>query len=303
MSTRSEGAGDVNGESDSSGIVTADLLRSWPLPSGGDSKYARGRLVVVGGARRTPGAVLLAGTAALRVGAGRVMLGVAGSVAEALAVAMPESGVIGLPETDAGSVRGIGAGALADQLADADAVLIGSGLDDPAETKMLIRELLGAVGDNATVVLDAYALGVLAELTDELRPWAGRLALTPNTGEAERLLGRGIRHHADDLAEIAERYQAVVTSFGVIAAPDGRRWQLGSGQAVLSTAGSGDVLAGAVAGLLARGASPEQATCWGSHLHATAGDRLAGRIGPTGVLARELADELPVVLAELGQRA
>jgi hydroxyethylthiazole kinase-like uncharacterized protein yjeF len=283
--------------------VTPDLLRAWPLPSGSDSKYERGRLVVIGGARKSPGAALLAGTAALRVGAGRVLLGVAESVAGVLGVAMPESGVLGLPETASGSVRGGVPEPLADQLTETDAILIGSGLDDREEAKVLIDRFLGIIGSDTLIVLDAYALGVLPELVDELGPWAGRLVFTPNTGEAARLLGRDIRHLADDVAEIAERYQAVVTSFGAIAAPDGRRWQLGTGQAVLSTAGSGDVLAGTIAGLLARGASPEQAACWGSHLHATAGDRLAVRVGPTGVLARELTDELPAVLTELGQSA
>ena len=71
-----------------------------------------------------------------------------------------------------------------------------------------------------------------------------------------------------------------------------------SGHAGLGTSGSGDVLAGAVIGLAARGASLAQAACWGTYAHATAGDRLAARIGRLGFLARELADELPYVIVE-----
>lgn len=282
--------------------ITPGLLREWALPSGADSKYARGSVLVIGGARSTPGAVLLAGTAALRVGAGRLSMAVAQSVAPALAVAMPESAVSGLAESESGSVLAAGVGALEHELDAADVVLVGPGLDDGDEAAGLLRGLVPLVTESSTVVLDAYALGVLAELGTELTGWRGRMVLTPNKGEAARLLGRDIREFDTDVAELAERYGAVVTCFGVIAAPDGRRWHLGSGPGGLGTSGSGDVRAGAITGLLARGADPAQAACWGSHLHISAGDRLAARIGPTGYLARELVDELPALLAELGQR-
>jgi hydroxyethylthiazole kinase-like uncharacterized protein yjeF len=291
-------------------ILTPTLLRGWALPSGAESKYDRGRIVVIGGARHTPGAALLAGTAALRVGAGRLSMGVAESAAVALAVAMPEAGVIGLAESPTGSVRGGNLEPLRDEILAADALVIGSGLDDADEAGKLVLGVLALLAEaNAVpaVLLDAYALGVLpdvdADSHDTLQALGGKLVLTPNKAEAARLLGRDIRDLETDLAEVADRFQAVVTCFGMIAAPGGRRWEIGSGQAVLSTSGSGDVLAGAIGGLLARGADPAQAACWGTHLHATAGDRLAARIGPTGSLARELAEELPAMLAELGQHA
>lgn len=283
-------------------VITPNLLREWELPSGASSKHDRGRFVLVGGARRAPGAAALAGVAALRVGAGRLTMAVAESVAVGLAIAVPESGVIGLSETPTGSVRGIRHDQLTDELQHGHAVVIGPGLDDPAETAALLRALVPDIGGDARIVLDAYALGVLAGVADDLTAWRGRLVLTPNRAEAAWLLGREIEDHVADLGEIAERYGAVVSCFGHVAAPDGRLWQEGSGQAGLGTSGSGDVLAGAIGGLLARGASLEQAACWGTHLHAAAGDRLAARIGPTGFLARELVAELPTVLLELGQR-
>ncbi|GAA2722210.1 NAD(P)H-hydrate dehydratase [Cellulomonas aerilata] len=282
-------------------VVTPALLRDWPLPATEASKYGRGQVLVVGGARGTPGAAMLAAVASLRAGAGRLSLAVAESVAVPVAVAIPESGVVGLPETSSGSVRGDGAERLADSVASSDAVLVGPGLDDAEETAALLRGLAPHVGDDTAVVLDAYALGVLPGLDEVVERLAGRLVLTPNTGEAARLLGREIDDDdlADAVAEIAARYGAVVSCYGEVADPTGGRWQMSTGYAGLATSGSGDVLAGVLCGLLARGADRAQATCWGTHLHAAAGDRLAARIGPTGFLARELLDELPVVLSEL----
>src|SRR6187549_3497435 len=117
--------------------VTPALLRDWPLPSPADSKYGRGQVLVVGGAARTPGAAQLAGLAALRVGAGHLTLAVAESAAVALAVATPEAGVVGLPQSGQGSVRG-DLSAIGDSLSSADVVVIGPGLDDPDHTKDLV---------------------------------------------------------------------------------------------------------------------------------------------------------------------
>ncbi len=310
-------------ESASPEQITPSLLRDWPLPSAGADKYSRGAVLVIGGARRTPGAALLAGTAALRAGAGRLTLAVAESVAVQLAVTLPEAGVIGLPESDGGSVGASGLKALAEDLDAADAVLIGPGLDDIDETEALLRELLrreaaresgprakgGSGGGKAggpTVILDAYALGCLPKLLDELEPWAGRLILTPNPTEAGILLGRDTDNLAADVVEIAEKYGAVVSCQGLIARPPGgdapegaERWEITTGYGGLGTSGSGDILAGAIAGLRARGTTDAQAACWGTHLHAAAADRLASRMGSLGFLARELADELPPLMMEL----
>ena len=84
-----------------------------------------------------------------------------------------------------------------------------------------------------------------------------------------------------------------------IAAPDGRLWVNTAGSAGLGTSGSGDVLAGLIAGLVARGAAPEQAAAWGVHLHARAGARLSRRVGLVGFLAREIGDEIPALMQRL----
>lgn len=311
--------------------VTPSLLRAWPLPSAGEDKYSRGAVMIIGGARATPGAVLLAGTAALRAGAGRLTMAVAESVATQLAVTLPEAGVTGLPESPKGSVLGSGLEPILADLRNADAVLVGPGLDDIGHTEELLRALLewdsggvagrGAETGDATIILDAYALGCLPRLEDRLDPWRGRLILTPNPTEAGILLGRDVDKLEADVLDIAARYQAVVSCQGFVARPpnggasngsapgggasggeapeDPDLWEITTGFGGLGTSGSGDVLAGAIAGLRARGTSDAQAACWGSHLHAAAADRLASRLGPLGFLAHELADELPGLMVEL----
>ena len=287
------------------GVVTPALLRQWALPAAGDSKYGRGQVLVIGGARGTPGAVLLAGMAALRVGAGRLSLAVAESVAGMMAVAVPEAGVIGLPENAEGSVLGSVPGPLERAIGRCDVVLIGSGLDSAEHTTELLSAVLPLVPPDIPVVLDAFALGVLTEVP-EVKSVRGRLVLTPNQDEAQRLLASEAADtaadHTDDglgVARIADRYAAVVSCQGQISEPVDRSWHISAGHSGLGTSGSGDVLAGAITGLLARGATPAQAACWGTHLHAAAGDRLAARIGALGFLARELLDELPLVMSEL----
>jgi hydroxyethylthiazole kinase-like uncharacterized protein yjeF len=239
---------------------------------------------------------MLAGVAALRVGAGVLTLAVASPVAAAVAAAVPEASVQALP-VDAG--RGTDE-VLAGCLPSSDAVVVGPGLDDPAAAERLLARVLDGGPSEQALVLDAFVLGVLARFPGAGRI-RGRAVLTPNPAEAGRLLGRdGVddEPELDVAAEIAERYGAVVSYESSIAAPDGRRWLVPAGHPGLGTSGSGDVLAGAIGGLLARGADPAQAACWGTYLHSTAGDRLAARVGRLGFLARELADELPFVIVE-----
>lgn len=276
-------------------------LRAWPLPDPGDSKYGRGQVLVVGGTRRSPGAVLLSGVASLRVGAGRLGVAVAESVATAVAVQMPECAVVRLPETPAGTIAGSGLSVATDDIGGADAVLVGPGLDDPDEAAAMLHLLPDLVSDTAIVVLDAFALGVAPRVIDELEPLRGRLVLTPNKTEAALLLD--IEEDALDLERdiprIAQRYGAAVTCYGVVAGPDGELFEVAEGGAGLGTSGSGDVLAGAILGFAARGATPVQSAVYGTWVHAVSGDLLSESIGTLGFLARELADELPRALGDL----
>jgi hydroxyethylthiazole kinase-like uncharacterized protein yjeF len=279
--------------------VTPQLLRGWPLPSLEDdgTKHDRGTVLVLGGAESTPGAVLLAGLAALRVGAGRLQVATVEATAVALGVTLPEAMVVGLPADAQGSVSASAADQIVEQAAGAATVVLGPGLLG----KDAVHDLLSAVLprlDCRWLVLDAIALTALAGHEDLLKDQEG-VVLTPNDGELAALLDGKELTGLEGATVVAERYRAVVATRGWVVTPDGRAWRDEAGGVGLGTSGSGDVLAGVIGGLLARGAEPAQAAVWGQYAHAAAGDRLAARLGRLGFLARELLDELPAVITSL----
>lgn len=291
--------------------VDASLLRSWalPLPSGEGDKEERGHVLVLGGSREMPGAVILAATAALRAGAGKLTIATGRSVAQLVALAIPESRVLGLAETEAGGFA-VDAVAALDPLADKiSAILIGPGMQDEHATARLVHALLPRLeGGNVKVLLDANAMGALLfppEGTPAPFRFGAPVLLTPHAGEMAHLTGiakedicLAPERHA---CEAAERWNAVVTLKGartVIASPGGEQWQHEGGNVGLGTSGSGDVLAGIIVGLAARGADLAQAAAWGVAMHARAGVRLAERLGTLGYLARELPDEIPALLEQ-----
>ena len=280
-------------------LITPASLRDTPLPQPGSSKRDRGDVLVIGGARRTPGAAMLTGLAALRVGAGRLTLAVAESASASVAAAFVEAGVAALRETKGGAIDGSSLDSIEEDIAGADCIVVGPGLDDADEALKLLESLAPLLSDDATVVLDAYALGVLPKAEAMRAAVANRCVLTPNSAELGRLLGRDVDDALEAAQAVAAEYGAVVTSKGFVADPSGGAWQVSTGHPGLATSGSGDVLAGAVAGILARGASAGDAARWASFIHAAAGDRLTARVGPIGFLARELTDELPPMLQEL----
>ena len=282
--------------------LTAALLRSWPLPSQGDGggKEERGRVLVAGGQRDLAGAVRLAGEAALRAGAGKLQLAVAAGAAPALAIAVPEARVLGLPEADDGGIAGVGR-QLPAAAARADAMVLGPGLESSMATRALGQRLLSRLA--GPVVLDAGAIDLRL-----LRSWhrlRGRPAaiVTPHHGEMAALLGcdvaRVSRHAARVAATFSRNWNLVVVLKDAdtwIADPSGGLWLHRNGPPGLGTSGSGDVLAGLIGGLCARGATPAQAACWGVWLHARTAARLPGR-GAAGFLAREIAPGVPGLLA------
>jgi ADP-dependent NAD(P)H-hydrate dehydratase len=288
-------------------VLDADALRAWPLPAmpaDGD-KEMRGHVLVLGGSRQMPGAIILAATAALRAGAGKLTIATGASVAQLVALAMPEARVIGLSENAEGGFLAEAANQI-DPLADKiDAALVGPGMQDEQATAALLRLLLPRL-NGVRIVLDACAMGIARQ--DGGRPFCfdRTVVLTPHAGEMAHLTGakkEDICAAPDRHAlRAASQWNAVVALKGartVIAGPGGRRWQHEGGNAGLAISGSGDTLAGLIAGLAARGAPLEQAACWGVALHALAGERLAMRIGSLGYLARELAAEVPALMDEL----
>jgi len=283
--------------------LDARALRRWPLPgvSQDADKEERGRIVVVGGSREIAGAVQLAGIAALRAGAGKLVIASASGVAPALGQAVPEARVIPLPEREAGSFELRGADALARTLAGAAAVLIGPGMMDPEGNLPFIARVLEQCGE-APVVLDACAMDVVQRLGRFRQP----VLLTPHAGEMAHLLGIGKDQVLADpegiVLDAARRWNAVVALKGattLIAAPDGRGWRHEGGDPGLATSGSGDVLAGLVAGFTARQVPLEQACAWGVVLHALAGHSLGRHVAPLGFLARELPGPVPALIQRI----
>jgi hydroxyethylthiazole kinase-like uncharacterized protein yjeF len=283
--------------------LDARLLRGWPLPEVAQDadKEDRGRVLVVGGSREIGGAVLLAATAALRAGAGKLVIATAQSVAAPLALRVPEARVIALPETAGGGFALQGLQLIEDCARAAAAVLVGPGLMDEQATCEFVAGMLPMVAQ-APLVLDALAMNTLAAHGRLDQP----VLLTPHAGEMAHLSGRSkdsiLRHPAQAAQEAAREWNAVVALKGAvtfIATPGGQGWRHEGGNPGLATSGSGDVLAGIMVGLAAQQASLEQACGWGVVLHALAGDRLARRLGPLGYLARELPGELPALMKKL----
>lgn len=284
--------------------VSPARLRAWPLPTADGDKEDRGRILVIGGSRNTPGAVRLAAEAALRAGAGKLQVATVASLAPHLAVAVPEALVRGLPESPSGAIATGAAVALAELAAEASAVLVGPGLSGDDEAAELVLGLLARL--EGPVVLDALALAAVTADPGCLAHLQGAAVLTPNDRELGLTLGQEEDGAGLDPAAAAQALAistgAVVTSGGEeswTADPTGDLWVDRAGNPGLAVSGSGDVRAGIVAGLLARGSAPAQAAVWGTHVHKRAGDRLAAITGPVGFLARELGAQVPLALAAI----
>lgn len=284
-------------------VVTPAGLRDWALPEPGSDKHARGELLVVGGSEHTAGAVLLAGEASLRAGAGKLALATVEAVAGPLGLAVPEAQVLGLPSAT-GCLSPAAAEPLLERAASADVVLVGPGFADPEASVALLERVLPRLA--CPVVVDALASAYLTAHPDGLHHLEGRAVLTVNPDELALTAGEEPDKVADDplpaARAVAQRSRVVVLCGGTskhVVTPEGDAWVVEGGGPGLGVSGSGDVQAGLVAGLLARGAAHAQAAAWGGYLHARSGERLASAVGAVGYLARELPGQVPSVLAEL----
>jgi ADP-dependent NAD(P)H-hydrate dehydratase len=290
-------------------LITAALLRRLPVPEPdeGGSKEERGRVLVVAGSPEMPGAAVLAATAAAHAGAGKLQIATAESVARLVAVAVPEARVFALPEVAGGALDPAGVARIAEYVREARAVLIGPGMCGGEGIARITRALLPLLAEGAALVLDADALNVLAEEPRLLAPLSGRAILTPHVAEMSEITGIDEGEIKSDTAavarEAAERFGATVALKGretFVAAPDAAEVYVNrAGNVGLATSGSGDTLAGLIAGLAARGADTLTAALWGVHTHALAGEALALRTGTLGYLARELPAEFPPIMARL----
>ena len=276
-------------------------LDEFPLPSAkAEDKNDKGRILIVAGSAEVPGAALLCAVAAMRAGAGKLQIATDVHAAQALGVSIPEARIVGL---DQGRDRGLAASAaqeIRDLAADTDAVVAGPGLAPGKYNKKLVQELCAA---DAPLILDAELLRVLSGCQRAVAR-ADRPILLPHAGEMAELLDVAERQvEADPLGagrECARRYDAITLVKGRqshVIAPDGRAWLYTGGSPGLAVSGSGDVLAGIVGGLKARGADALTALLWGVWLHGEAGARLGRATADVGFLARELPGEVPALLA------
>lgn len=294
----------MNGAAPQCMQLDARSLRKWPLPGVAHDadKEDRGRVLVVAGSREIAGAAQLSAIAALRAGAGKLVIATGRSVAPLLAAAVPEARVIALPETAQGAFRADAVGLLESCATSAGAALIGPGLMDTEGTLAFVDALLPLLAQ-VPVVLDALAMDVVAQ---RRRPFAQPVLLTPHAGEMAHLLGIDKDEVLRDAERVLDRacseWNAVVALKGattVIGSPEGGRWRHESGHPGLATSGSGDVLAGLIAGFAARGAPLEQACAYGVTVHALAGAELSRQLGSLGYLARELSAKVPMLLRRL----
>jgi ADP-dependent NAD(P)H-hydrate dehydratase len=218
-------------------------------------------------------------------------------------VAVPEAFVVGLP-TEQGELAVAGAGQVLDLAEGADAVLVGPGLGSPDVGCRLLEAVVPRLATR--LVVDALGTGFVTRHPEGLVGLGPDALLTANTTELAELLGRDVEQVEADVhgAAVAAARMAGVTvlagaAVSYVAQPSGDAWALPMGVPGAAVAGSGDVKAGAVAGLLARGADAAQAAVWGAYLHARSGERLAASVGRVGYLAREIARDLPAVLGEV----
>lgn len=273
-------------------LVRALLPRRKPDSQKGDY----GRVLCLCGCSRYRGAAALCTLGALRAGAGLVTLAAAEPVLAAVAPQAPEAILLPLPDP----------AGLEAALQKSTACAAGCGKEETAETA---REMAFALDLAAgTLVLDAGGLCSLAGQKERLSAAAGRLIVTPHFGEMAKLAGVDVSRVKARPAETALAFAAETGAVTVlkchrtlVAAPDGRLYRNTTGNPGLSRGGSGDLLAGMVAGLAAQGLSPLDAALCGVYLHGRAADDCAARLSMQGMLPSDILADLCAVFLALGR--
>jgi ADP-dependent NAD(P)H-hydrate dehydratase len=297
---------------DSSGLATSphpravvevgdDVVERWPLPGLSDatSKLARGTVLIVGGTTQTPGAMFLAGVAALRAGAGRLQIATTRPTAVAVALAVPEARVIDL-ETAGAEIQPLAIDEIASDIAKADTVLVGTGALDPDNAAAVAKAVLNHMAPTARIVFDAGSLAVVHAERETVRELRDRAVLIPNVTEAGHLLDREPQEiessPAVAMTQLVDNFETVVAlrmATTYAAASTGPIYRDDCGHPALATSGSGDVFAGILTGLLTSGAPSLAATIRAVRCHGLSGHAAVRRLGAHAILARELLQEIP----------
>jgi ADP-dependent NAD(P)H-hydrate dehydratase / NAD(P)H-hydrate epimerase len=291
-------------------VSTALDFASLLAPRARDAnKGSYGHVLVIGGSVGKTGAAAMAGFAALRAGAGLSTVATAKSALPTVASFHPELMTEALPETDQGtiSLRALGSG-LESQLAR-KTLAIGPGISRNPETAEFVRAVVersASSGDSVGMVVDADALNAFEGVAGKLNGRGRTLVITPHPGEMSRLTGLGIAEIQTNRLEVARKFarehELIVVLKGhrtLIAAPDGTVWVNPTGNPGMATGGTGDVLTGMVAGLLAQ--HPKDAllaSALAVYLHGLAGDLAAEALGENSLVATDLIRFLPEAFAQ-----
>jgi len=295
-------------ESGSEGLITREWAKSVlperPLQA---NKGSFGRVLVVAGSINYAGAAYLACSGAIRVGAGLVTLATYASLLPVLAAKLTEVTYLPLPESQPGIIS-LRAARLIDQELDRyNVLLIGCGLGQNQSAIRFVRSTLFRLKSVLpSLVLDADALNTLAKTPNWWQRLVDDAILTPHPGEMAKLAGISVDEVQSDRVGIARRvalawHKTIVLkgAYTVIASPDGQSSTSSVANPGLASAGTGDVLAGVIAGLLAQGLSLFDAAACGVFLHGEAGEMVRARLGDTGMIASDLLPVLPLVIKQL----
>ncbi len=268
-----------------------------------------GKAMVVAGSPNYTGAAFLASAAAMRTGAGLVTLAIPRSLQMAVACRQSEITFLPLQEEAPGQVSINAAEEIKSAIEGCNVLLVGCGLGQKEETATMIKSLLfDSQRPLPRTVIDADGLNILANVTQ----WQSKIQpgciLTPHPGEMSRLCKLSVSEIQSDrigtAGRAARNWNQVVVLKGactVIASPDGRIWINPFSSPVLASAGTGDVLAGVITGLIAQNLAPFEAACLGVYLHAGAGCKVEQEAGRAGALASDLLERLPRVIKNLNQ--
>ena len=291
-------------------LLTPEIIRRLiPDRRPSSHKGTYGHAGIIAGSVGKTGAAAMAAKAALRVGAGLVTVATPASVNDTLEAKLLEAMTVPMPDTKERTLARAGLEELLSFINARTAVAIGPGLTTHPETVELLHALVPRLEKPS--VLDADALNALAGRTALLTECTIPPILTPHPGEMARLMD-----HATTQSVNADRIGAAVAfakarrvllvlkgACTVVAHPDGRAAICPTGNPGMATAGTGDVLTGMIVGLLAQGLAPWDAACAGTYLHGLAGDLASFRLGPAGMTAGDVIEQIPYALAHTAHGA
>lgn len=288
-------------------LMTAAHMRTLlPNRPAASHKGSFGRALVVAGSSNYIGAAYLAATAATRVGGGLVTIALPAAIQTAVASKAIEPTYLPLRETSPGVIAPTAAADVLDALIGCDSLLLGCGMGQADDTRRFIETVLYSDKRLPPAVIDADGLNALATTPRWWERIPDPAILTPHPGEMARLTGMSTPEVQSDRIRIAlesaARWHKIVVlkgAYTVVAFPDGSAMLNPFANAGLASAGTGDVLAGSIAGLLAQGLPPQDAAALGVYLHGLAGERVRARLGDTGMVASDLLPELPLAIKAL----